>query len=302
MSGSDFKQIFNQHCNQTDALALDHTTLQQHQRRTLLVILLTSLMMAAEVVGGYLTGSMALLADGWHMASHAGALIITYLAYVLAQSKKLQGALSFGTGKILPLGGYSTALILGLIALEMAYQTIERLFHPVEINFNEALWIAVIGLVVNLLSYFILSKNDTVHSHDHDHNHSSAIAHVLADALTSIAAIFALLAGKYFGWSSIDPLIGLAGSILILVWAYRLCKNAAWELLDAQAQSVDLARLRTVLEKTGARVLDLHVWKVGPTQLSAQIVLQSPEQQNADFFREQLAMEFKFQHLIIEVK
>ena len=294
---------------------IESQTIAQNKRRTLLVVILTSTMMIAEIIAGYFTGSMALLADGWHMASHAGALLVSFLVYELTQSKRLQHSFNFGTGKLLPLGGYTTAIGLAIVSIEMAYESITRLFHPVSVGFHEAIAVATLGLAVNLVSVLILrgkhehgehshahdEHHDHDHTHDHhDHNYASAVAHVLADAVTSLAAIAALALGAFFHLNWPDPLVGLLGSFVILHWAYTLCKNAAWELLDGNDKTIDAVKLTHFIEATGAKVLDLHLWKIGPSQIAGQLVIESNEHRGTHFYRSLIDSSYRFSHLVIE--
>ena len=216
-----------------------------NEKKTIFVVILTFITMIVEVFYGYITGSMALLADGWHMASHVGALGISVIAYRLARSKKLNDKFSFGAGKLIPLGGYTSALMLGLVAVFMAVESFERFLNPTTINFTTAISVSVVGLVVNLLSAGLLwdSHGHDHHHHDHedhvhDHNHKSALIHVIADAFTSVLAIVALITGKYFGWNWADPIMGIVGSVVILKWAYGLCKATIWELLDGNSRLI----------------------------------------------------------------
>ncbi|MCB0362029.1 MAG: CDF family Co(II)/Ni(II) efflux transporter DmeF, partial [Bdellovibrionales bacterium] len=270
-----------------DYLTMD-TQITKNERKTFFVVVLTVCMMVIEIISGYYTGSMALLADGWHMASHAGALSISLIAYRLAKSDRLTSKFSFGTGKFIPLGGYTSAIVLAMIALLMGIESVSRFFSPVEIQFKEAILVAVVGLIVNVISALLLSHDDHghthAHSHDgkhhdhrdhHDHNIRSAYVHVIADALTSVLAIFALIVGLFSGASWLDPAMGIVGSCVILKWAYNLCRDTGWELLDGHAKSVDRDHLRRTLEDTGAEVLDLHIWKIAPSINACAIVLES---------------------------
>lgn len=307
----------SQLCNQSHELAVDFDEIAHNEKRTLWVVLLTALMMIVEIVAGYATGSMALLADGYHMASHAGALGIAYFVYRLARSNKFKGKLNFGTGKLLPLGGYTSAVGLGIIAIWMAFESVLRLMHPVSIEFNEAIAIAGVGLLVNIASAGILGfhhhdhhghddhhdRDGDEHGHHHqhevnDHNHRSALIHVLADALTSVTAIVALVIGKYYSAIWLDPLMGLVGSAVILKWAYSLCSDTAWELLDGYAKKVSLDSIKSNLEKDGHRVLDLHAWNCGPSNVVCILAVKpGPEITNFRHYFNGLA---KGVHLVVE--
>lgn len=290
-----------------DFLSDDHQ-LASNERKTMIVVILTAVMMVIEIASGYITGSMALLADGWHMASHAGALSISLVAYKLAKSEKLRKSFSFGTGKIIPLGGYTSAIVLALIAILMAVESVSRLLNPVDIQFKEAIFVAVIGLIVNVVSALILSHDHSHHHghghddhhHHHDHNLRSAYIHVIADALTSVLAIVALTVGLFYGASWLDPVMGIVGSLVILKWAYNLCRDAGWELLDGHAKSVDLEALSKTIEDTGVEILDLHVWKVAPSANSCALIVKSTEVKGSDFYRELVNERFHLSHFTIE--
>lgn len=303
------------HCNQAKELEVEFDEIEKNETRTLWVVLLTALMMVIEIAAGYYTGSMALLADGYHMFSHAGALSISFLVYRLAKSGTLKKKLTFGTGKILPLGGYTSALGLAAIALWMAYESAQRFFNPVAIEFNEAILVAIVGLLVNLASFALLGSHghdhhdhhDHEHNHDHDHhhhvhdhNHQSAVLHVLADALTSAAAIVALLAGKYFGLIWLDPVIGIAGSLVILKWAYSLCKVTAKELLDYHPSEINTATVHAKLKDAGIKLIDLHAWRSGPSNLICQIIVETQASKDTAFYKNLLGTSAKGLHLVVE--
>lgn len=299
----------NFQCRQTASLIENDVLLDRNERKTFWVVLLSSLMMVLEIVAGHLTGSMALLADGWHMASHAGALGIAYATYRLTRHARMRARFSFGTGKLLPLAGYTSAVILAMLAMLMAYESIKRLFNPLPIIFNEAIAVAVLGLVVNIVSAVILGSghgpnhdhdHDHHHHHHHDHNLRSAYLHVLADALTSATAIFALVFGKYFQWIWLDAAMGVVGSAVILIWAYGLCREAGAELLDAHSSVIDQARLIGLVEATGAKVSDLHVWRIAPKAVACELVVDTSSPRGAAYYRELLGQQFKLQHLVVE--
>ncbi len=239
-------------------------------------------MMVAEIIGGTVWGSMALVADGWHMSTHALALGIAALAYRLARTYAKDSRLSFGTGKFGELAGFSSALILAMIALFIGYESVTRLINPVEIGFSQAIPIAVVGLIVNLASAWLLHDDDHHHHHHnddarahahgddhhhehghhhhHDTNHRAAYVHVLADALTSVLAIVALLAGRYFGLAWLDPVMGLVGTVVILTWSWTLVKSAGAVLLDAVPSADMVSNIRGRLERDGDKLVDLHLW------------------------------------------
>lgn len=303
-----------EHCKEAEALQTPHESVVRNQQKTLIVIVLSLITMVVEIIAGNLTGSMSLLADGWHMGSHVAALFLTYIVYRLAQSRSFHSYFTFGSSKLYSLGGFASAISLSFIAIFMAYESVVRFIHPVNIEFNEALLVCVIGLLVNLLSAYIL-KDDHTHSHDHDHSHEhhdhhhdhshdhnkeSAIAHVLADALTSVAAIFALLMGKYFQLGWIDPLIGLVGSAVILRWSYQLIKKTGYELLDGKVQTGDTDKFTKILEAEGGTITDLHIWSVGAGRIAAIVSIETMNLKGAQFYHQKLESEFNFSHLVIE--
>lgn len=309
------------HCNQAKELEIEFEEIEKNETRTLWVVLLTAAMMVVEIAAGYMTGSMALLADGYHMFSHAGALSISFLVYRLAKSGTLKKKLTFGTGKLLPLGGYTSALGLAAIAFWMAYESAQRFFNPVAIEFNEAILVAIVGLLVNLASFALLGSHghdhhghnhdehhhhddhdhhDHHHPHVHDHNHQSAVLHVLADALTSAAAIVALLAGKYFGLIWLDPVIGIAGSLVILKWAYSLCTVTAKELLDYHPQEISADAVHEKLKVEGIKLIDLHAWRSGPSNIICQIIVETKTSKDTEFYKNVLGSSVKGLHLVVE--
>jgi cation diffusion facilitator family transporter len=258
---------------------------EENERRTWAVVALTAVMMVAEIVGGVLFGSMALMADGWHMATHAGALAVAALAYRLARAHTDNDHFGFGTGKVGDLAAYSSAVVLGVIAILIGYESALRLVSPVAIGFDQAIAIAVVGLVVNLASAWLLRdghgdhghSHDGSHSHEHahagrrhhrDHNLAAAYAHVLADALTSVLAIVALLAGRFFGWVWMDAAMGLVGAAIIAYWAAGLLISSGAILLDTVPDQRLAALLRGRLEQGDDRVVDLHLWRLGPGHLA----------------------------------
>ena len=295
-------------------LAADHDA---NARRTLWVVGLTAVMMVVEILAGWWTGSMALLADGFHMATHAGALAVAAAAYAYARKHATSRRYSFGTGKVGDLAGFASALVLAVIAIGVGVESVRRLFEPSSIAFMEAIVIAVVGLLVNLASAALLSGghhghhhhgHDHHHAHDHGHHHGhghghdnnlrSAYMHVLADALTSVLAIVALIAGRQFGWTWLDPIMGVVGAVVIARWAWGLMRDTAAVLLDATDEHV-AEEMRELLEGPGGgRILDLHVWKVGP-QAHAAIV--SVAGLPAQAVRERLLPVHELRHLTVEV-
>lgn len=300
-------------CRDAEVFVADDLHLNRNEQRTFWVVVLTAVMMGVEIIAGYMTGSMALLADGYHMASHAGALTIAFFAYRFAKSKKLASRFSFGAGKIIPLGGYTSAIVLAFIAILMGVESFQRFFRPQSIQFNEAIWIASLGLLVNIVSAVILgeghththdphehSGHDQGHSHVHDHNLRSAYLHVVADALTSVTAIVALLFGKYFHWVWMDAAMGLVGSLVILRWAFHLCKDAGLELLDAHSGLVDPKKLTGLLREHGAELLDLHIWRIAPKAIACEVVLKSQKTRGVEYYRKLIQSHFPVNHLVVE--
>ncbi len=300
----------------SDDFSHDHQFLgashDDNARRTLWVVALTFVMMIGEIAAGYLTGSMALLADGFHMATHAGALGIAAAAYGFARRNANNRRYSFGTGKVGDLAGFASAMVLGLVSLGIAGESVFRLFEPTSVAFGEATLIAVVGLGVNLLSAFLLAghhgHHDHGHSHDHGHHHHhdnnlrSAYVHVLADALTSVLAIAALLAGRYLGWVWMDPVMGIVGSIVIAKWAWNLMRDSAAVLLDTTDEPV-AEEIRELLETSDdVRISDLHVWQVGPQARAAIVSVVAAAGVTAEAIRERLAPVHKLSHLTIELR
>lgn len=283
----------------------------RHARRTWFVVALTAAMMVAEIIGGTIFGSMALVADGWHMSTHAAALSIAGFAYWFARRHVHDPRFSFGTGKLGELAGFASAVILGMIALFIAYESVQRILTPVPILFNEAIAIAVIGLAVNLLSAFLLRDDDHHehhghdHAHHHDHHHDTnlraAYIHVLADALTSILAIVGLLTARTYGWLWIDPVVGIIGAIVIASWSISLIRTAGATLLDmAPAPSLS-SHVKERLEVDHDRVSDLHIWRVGPGHfaLLASVVTVAP--QDPSVYKAKLQDVDGLSHVTVEV-
>lgn len=246
-------------------------------RRTWWVVWLTAAMMVVEIAAGWWTGSMALLADGFHMATHAGALGVAGLAYRYARAHANDPRFTFGTGKVGDLAGFASALVLGIFAIGIGWESVERLIAPQDVAFGEATLVAVLGLVVNLASALLLGHgHDHAHgheAHDHahhgtDHNLRAAYMHVLADALTSVLAIVALVAGAWLGWRWADALVGVLGAIVIARWSLTLMRDTAAVLLDTADPDL-LARMRAAVEAAGAQAIDLHVWRIGPSARAA---------------------------------
>jgi cation diffusion facilitator family transporter len=255
-------------------------------------------------VAGYATGSMALVADGWHMATHVGALGIASLAYVLSRRFASHPAFAFGTGKVHALAGYTSALALGFVALAMMVESLSRLAQPSAIDFSASLPVAIVGLVVNLASIWLLElrEGDHQHGHEHDHNHRAALVHVAADAMTSALAVAALLAGRWLGAAWLDPVTGIVGGIVILKWGLDLCRSAGCELLDVNPDSSPVEEVRKALERVDdVRVRDLHVWTMGLGRRSCVATIVTATPRDVDHYRAQLAP-LGLTHLTIEVR
>ncbi len=326
---------------------------EQHdaERRTYWVIAVTLLTMIVELVVGYATGSMALTADGWHMGTHAAALGLAAFTYVFARRNASNPRFTFGSGKAGPLGGFASAVALSIISLLIAVESVQRLITPVEVEFSTALLVAVTGLVVNLLSAWLLGG---AHDHDHDHgfaghghqahdhhdhdhhdhdhhdhdhhdhdhhdhdhhDHDHAVAkaehqdhnlrgaylHVLADALTSVTAIVALLCGMTLGWVWMDPLMGVIGALVIAVWAYGLIRNSARTLLDAEENQPMCDQVAAALRAGGdCDIADLHLWRVGPASHACIVSLVAHQPRDADDYKALLKGIAGLDHLSIEV-
>ena len=292
----------------------------QHERRTWSVVALTAAMMVVEIAGGSLFGSIALVADGWHMGTHVAALAIAGLAYLFARRHAHDARFSLGTGKFGELAAFGSAIILGVIALGIGYESALRLFHPVAIRFQEAIPIAALGLCVNLLSAWLL-HDDHDHTHDHDHaghdhhhtghdhhhhkrgdsNFRAAYVHVLADALTSMLAIAGLSAAWLFGWNFVDPLVGLAGTVVIASWAVGLLRSAGGVLLDTVPNAELANDIRKRIEVDGDRLADLHVWQLGPGHSAVIASVVSDVPQTPAFYKQRLDGLGGLSHVTVEV-
>ena len=294
-----------------------HGGVEHGERNARRVMALTLTMMVIEIIAGILSGSMALLADGWHMATHVAAFGITAFAYAYARRYASSGRFAFGTGKMGDLGGYTSAVVLALIALFMAWESTRRLFHPVPIRFDEAIIVAVVGLAVNLISAWLLKDHHHHHHHDHehgehhhaaghkghaDHNLRAAYLHVLADATTSVTAIAALLCGKLLGWNWLDPAMGMVGSLVISVWAYGLLRNTSEVLLDGQTAPHLSREIREAVEQDGdTRIADLHVWQVGVGKFSAVVSVVAHEPKPPEHYKRLLGVHEELVHVTVEV-
>jgi cation diffusion facilitator family transporter len=285
----------------------------RHERRMWSVVALTALMMVAEIIGGTLFGSIALVADGWHMATHVAAFAIAGLAYLFARRHAHDERFSLGTGKVGELAAFASAVILAMIAFGIAYESVLRLFAPVVIHFREALPIAALGLCVNVASAWLLRDE---HDHDHDagyeHDHSghrhhhdtnlrAAYVHVLADALTSLLAILGLSAAWAFGWNFMDPLVGLVGSVVIASWSISLLRTAGRVLLDTVPNPELPGHIRSRIEIEGDRLCDLHVWQLGPGHAAVIASVVSENPQPPSVYKQRLEGLGGLSHVTIEV-
>lgn len=346
----------SQHRHDHVFLGSDHL---RNERRTWAVIAITAMMMVAEIAAGTIYGSMALVADGWHMSTHAAAMLITALAYRFARRNATNPRFTFGTGKVGDLAAFASAVVLGIVALLIAWESMLRLTAPVHIDFTQATVVAVIGLVVNLVCAVLLhdghhhhghghghghghshghdhghshghghshdhSHGHDHHGHDHDHAHQdhahphhahphhdhatdhnlrAAYLHVLADALTSVLAIAALLAGSAYGWLWLDPLIGMVGALVIARWAMGLLRDAGAVLVDYADGEDDMAKaIRAEIETGTDRIADLHVWQLGPGHQGAIVSIVSPAPQPTDHYRARLQGIAGLSHLTVEVR
>lgn len=278
----------------------------QAENRTTKVMTLTAMMTVVEVIAGSFFGSMALLADGWHMATHVAAFGITLFAYRYARSHADNPQFTFGTGKVSVLGGFASAVALAVIAFVMGLESVTRMFEPQTIHFDQAIGVAVVGLIVNLVSGLMLRGH---HGHEdgdiryhHDHNLRAAYLHVLADALTSVFAIVALVAGKYFGWVWLDPMMGLVGAAVIIRWSYGLVHDTSNILLDGAVDEKIHAEIKQTIERDADnRVADLHVWHIGPREYSAGLSVVSHHPMAPQHYKCLLGGMPQLAHILIEV-
>ncbi len=288
-----------------------HYSGEQAERRTLRVVGLTLGMMIVEIVAGWLFNSMALLADGWHMSTHAAALGISWVAFYLARRYAADQRFVFGTWKIEILGGFVSAILLGLVGLAMAYVSAERLCRPVAIHFNQAIFVAVLGLFVNVASIALLRNDPHRHDREDEHGHDpaddslnlrAAYLHVLADALTSVLAIAALLGGKYLHWNWLDPLMGLAGAVLILQWTRALLRETGGILLDHETNAGLVDEIRQAVEADGdAHVSDLHVWKVAQDKYACILAVAAHTSHPPDYYKSRLQKIPELVHVTVEI-
>ena len=290
------------------------------ERNTLYVLILTIVTMIAEITAGSIYGSMALLADGWHMGTHAAAFLITLFAYQYSRKNANNPQFAFGTGKVSVLGGFTSAIALGMVALIMLIESLIRIIHPEQIYFNQAIFVAFIGLAVNVVSVFLLKNHHThdhhhaEHEHEHEHEHESqsthhhdynlraAYFHVLADALTSVLAIVALLFGKYMGLTFLDPVMGVVGAVIITRWAWGLMKQTSPILLDSSIPLTKKSQIKQFIENDGVLVTDLHIWKVSAEHYAAIVSILVHDDTNAVLIKQQLESQFsQLSHVTVEI-
>ena len=275
------------------------------EKRTTQVLVLTALTMIVEIVAGSMFNSMALLADGWHMGTHVAAFMIAIFAYRYSRKHANNLTFSFGTGKVSVLGGFASAVVLAAVALVMVFESIHRFFEPQEIYFNQAIVVAIIGLLINVISAFILKDHhhhgDHSHHH-HDHNLKAAYMHVLADALTSVLAIIALFSGKYFGWNWLDPIMGIVGAVVILRWSYLLIKETSPILLDNNIEEEQkLAIIAKIENDADNRISDFHAWKVGANHYAVIISIVTHFPKQREHYVELIKTFDQLAHITIEV-
>jgi cation diffusion facilitator family transporter len=282
---------------------------EKGEHRTQYVLMLTAITMVVEIIAGSIYGSMALLADGWHMGTHVAAFMIALFAYRYARKHANNPAFAFGTGKVNVLGGFASAIALAVVALVMLIESLQRIVDPQTIHFNEAIFVASIGLFINVVSAFLLKDNhghthhhDHDHHHHHDHNLRAAYLHVLADAMTSLLAIVALLSGKFIGWNWLDPIMGIVGAVIITRWSYGLLKQTSPILLDASIEKEYQQAIKETIEKdSDNRVSDIHVWKIGANHYAAIIALVTHYPNSTEHYKKLLNEFNKLSHITIEV-
>ena len=312
----------------TDFTSHNHVFLgeghEKNERRTWMVIALCSLMMVAEIIGGLLFGSIALVADGLHMSTHASALLLAAVAYSYARRHADDMRFTFGTGKLGDLAGFSSAIVLAMIALLIGYEALTRFIWPVPISFNQAIPIAVLGLIVNIASVLLLSggghdhghshgDSHAAHDHEHEHEHAqgaaqrdnnmrAAVVHVLADAAVSVLVIVGLLFGRFLGWTWMDPVVGLCGAIVIAAWSYGLVRDTGAVLLDMNPDRGMAERMRATIETDGDRLTDLHLWRLGPGHLAAILSVATQRQRGPEYYRSLLSRFRALSHVTVQVQ
>ncbi len=292
---------------------------KRNERQVWLVIALTATMMVVEITTGHWFGSMALIADGWHMSTHAAAMLIAVLAYRYARKNASNRSFTFGTGKVGDLAGFASAVILALIALLIGWESFQRLMEPIPISFNQAIIVAIVGLIVNLLSAWLLWDDHNHHYHNHghqkqdheqDHHHGhgqdnnlrAAYLHVLADALTSVLAIVALLLGRAYGWFWADPVMGIIGAIVISRWSWGLIKDSAGVLLDRSPDGGKIEeKVRKAVETDTDKITDLHTWQIGPGHYSVIVSIASQVPKEVSEYKAQLIHIDHISHATVEV-
>jgi cation diffusion facilitator family transporter len=304
---------------------------ERNERRTWTVIALCAFMMVAEIAGGLLFGSIALVADGLHMSTHASALLLAALAYRYARRHADDDRFSFGTGKFGDLAGFTSAIVLAMVALLIGYEALTRFIWPVSISFDEAIPIAGLGLIVNVASVLLLSGGPDRHAHGHDHGHGhehdhdreaqfehehvhaagaahrdnnlrAAVIHVLADAAVSVLVIIGLLFGRFLGWTWMDPAVGLIGAVVIAAWAYTLVRDTSAVLLDMTPDRGMAKRMRAMIETDGDRLTDLHLWRLGPGHLGAIISVATRQERGPDYYQTLLGRFRALSHVTVEVQ
>lgn len=293
---------------------------QRNERKVWLVIGLTASMMLVEIIAGTVYGSMALVADGWHMSTHAGAMLIAALAYRFARRHAGNPRFTFGTGKLGDLAGFASAVLLALIALLIGWESLVRLTQPIHIDFEQAIAVAIVGLIVNLVCAWLLKDDHSHHGHHHHHGHGhhdeqhepgkardnnlrAAYLHVMADALTSVLAIVALLLGRSSGWTWADPIMGVIGALVIAKWSWGLIRDTGNVLLDAAAEGEEVREeIREAIAPTGSEVTDLHVWQVGPGHFAAIVSLITQEPREPAHYKTLLAHIHELAHVTVEVE
>lgn len=284
----------------------------KNEKATFIVVVITVLTMFAEIIAGLVSGSMALLSDGIHMGTHAVALFITLAAYIFARKHLNNPKYSFGTGKVGVLAGYTNAIILLLAGATMAAESVKRMIHPVDILFDQAIIVAVIGLIVNIISAFILGNGDSSHSHDHhghdhshdnhkDHNLKAAYLHVITDAMTSLLAIFALLTAKFFGYVWADPAVGILGAVVVVKWAVGLLRQTGNVLLDKGDYSEEIKIIRSHIESDTTHVRDIHLWKISENERSLILSLESESNRSPEHYHEKLKTIGRYDHITVEI-
>ena len=315
-----------------EALRQSHVFLGEahdhNARKTWIVIAICTVMMVAEIVGGIWSGSVALIADGLHMSTHTGALLIAVAAYSYARRYMHDPRFAFGTGKLGDLAAFTSAIVLAMVALLIAYEAVERLINPVAISFDEAIPIAFLGLIVNLVSAFLLRDDHHHHGHDHahaehdhDHDHDphhhdhdrhaayrrdnnlrAAFIHVASDVVVSVLVIIGLFAARALGWLWLDPAVGLLGATMVAIWAANLMRSAAAILLDMSPDPTLAGKIAQRLERNGDRISDLHLWRVGPGHIAGIISLVCERPEEPAHYKRLLADVPGLSHLTIEIE